>query len=169
MNLNKKNSSLKIDKEKEMQINSSNMEEAYQSLIKNIPIKDIKNITYLKTQPNFHKKKYSLRLKTNDERKDDKEDIDYNYNNKNEARKRIKELQEKWKEYDQLTPEQRQRREFLESKKKWISKEDFHRVFGLHTTTIKPIPNVMSYGKPVTDYKFREINHDKWITPNGFV
>ena len=104
-----------------------------------------------------------------DNNKDDNEDIDYYYNNKNDAKIKIKELQEKWKEYDQLSPEQRQRREFLESKKKWVSKEDFHRVFGIHTTAIKPIPNVMSYGKPVTDYKFREINHEKWLTPNGFV
>ena len=169
LKLNKTISPSKIDKEKEKQMNTINMENAYQSLMKNVPQKEIKTISYLKTQPNIHRKKYSLRLKNNDDNKGDNEDIDYYYNNKNGARNRIKELQEKWKEYDQLSPEQRQRREFLESKKKWVSKEDFHRVFGLHTTAIKPIPNVMSFGKPVTDYKFREINHEKWITPNGFV
>ena len=169
LKLNKTISPSKIEKEKEKQMNTINMENAYQSLMKNVPQKEIKTISYLKTQPNIDRKKYSLRLKNNDDNKGDNEDIDYYYNNKNEARNRIKELQEKWKEYDQLSPEQRQRREFLESKKKWVSKEDFHRVFGLHTTAIKPIPNVMSFGKPVTDYKFREINHEKWITPNGFV
>lgn len=155
------------DKDKQKKMNTINMEAAYQSLMKNVP----QDKKFLKTQSNFyHKKKYSLKIKNNnDDNKDDNEDIDYFYNNKNDAKNRIKELQEKWKEYDQLSPEQRQRREFLESKKKWVSKEDFHRVFGIHTTAIKPIPNVMSYGKPVTDYKFREIDHDKWITPNGFV
>ena len=45
--------------------------------------------------------------------------------------------------YENLSPEQIQRREFLESKKKWISKEDFHRHFGLRTTSIKPIVNII--------------------------
>ena len=164
------NSLLILDRDRQKKINTLNMEAAYQSLMKNVDKDTNKKYTYYKTQPNFYtKKKYSLTLKKNDSNKEDNEDLDYFYNNKNDAKNRIKELQEKWKEYDQLSPEQRQRREFLESKKKWVSKEDFHRVFGIHTTAIKPIPNVMSYGKPVTDYKFREINHEKWLTPNGFV
>ena len=164
------NSLLILDRDRQKKINTLNMEAAYQSLMKNVDKDTNKKNTYYKTQPNFYtKKKYSLTLKKNDINKEDNEDLDYFYNNKNDAKNRIKELQEKWKEYDQLSPEQRQRREFLESKKKWVSKEDFHRVFGIHTTAIKPIPNVMSYGKPVTDYKFREINHEKWLTPNGFV
>ena len=164
------NSLLILDRDRQKKINTLNMEAAYQSLMKNVDKDTNKKNTYYKTQPNFYtKKKYSLTLKKNDSNKEDNEDLDYFYNNKNDAKNRIKELQEKWKEYDQLSPEQRQRREFLESKKKWVSKEDFHRVFGIHTTAIKPIPNVMSYGKPVTDYKFREINHEKWLTPNGFV
>ena len=164
------NSLLILDRDRQKKINALNMEAAYQSLMKNVDKDTNKKNTYYKTQPNFYtKKKYSLTLKKNDSNKEDNEDLDYFYNNKNDAKNRIKELQEKWKEYDQLSPEQRQRREFLESKKKWVSKEDFHRVFGIHTTAIKPIPNVMSYGKPVTDYKFREINHEKWLTPNGFV
>ncbi len=69
---------------------------------------------------------------------------------------------------DLLSPEQRQRREFLESKKKWICKEDFHRVFNINTTSIKVIPNIMSYGKSVSDYKYRDLHPDRWITPNGF-
>ena len=170
---NKINSSLISEKEKQTKMNTLNMEAAYQSLMKNVPqISKNKTINYLKTQPNFfNKKKFSLKIKNNedDNNKEENEDDDYYYSNRNDARNKIKELQEKWKKYDQLSPEQRQRREFLESKKKWISKEDFHRVFGLHTTAIKPIPNVMSYGKPVTDYKFREIDHEKWLTPNGFV
>ena len=164
------NSLLILDRDRQKKINTLNMEAAYQSLMKNVDKDTNKKNTYYKIQPNFYtKKKYSLTLKKNDINKEDNEDLDYFYNNKNDAKNRIKELQEKWKEYDQLSPEQRQRREFLESKKKWVSKEDFHRVFGIHTTAIKPIPNVMSYGKPVTDYKFREINHEKWLTPNGFV
>ena len=164
------NSLLILDRDRQKKINTLNMEAAYQSLMKNVDKDTNKKNTYYKTQPNFYtNKKYSLTLKKNDSNKEDNEDLDYFYNNKNDAKIKIKELQEKWKEYDQLSPEQRQRREFLESKKKWVSKEDFHRVFGIHTTAIKPIPNVMSYGKPVTDYKFREINHEKWLTPNGFV
>jgi hypothetical protein len=175
--IQKINSALTLNNEKEKKMNLLNMEAEYQNLMGKSPPQSTNiTITYLKTEPNF-KKIQSLKLNTyrSDNRKNDKdEDEDEDNNNylsenKNNARSRIKQMQEKWKEYDQLSPEQRQRREFLESKKKWVSKEDFHRVFGLHTTAIKPIPNVMSYGKPVTDYKFREINHEKWLTPNGFV
>lgn len=167
----KLNSSSISDKDNQKKMNTLNMEAAYQSLMKNVPQNPNKTNIYLKTQQNFYNKKYSLKFNNtvNDNNKEDNEEVDYIDNNKNNAKKRIKELQERWKEYDQLSPEQIQRKEFLESKKKWVSKEDFHRVFGLHTTAIKPIPNVMSYGKPVTDYKFREINHEKWLTPNGFV
>ena len=176
--IQKAGSSLSLNNEKQKKMNLLNMEAEYQNLIGNTPPPETNNktMTYLKTEPN-HKKKYSLKLNIyrKDSRKNDKDEeeeddnVNYENGNKNNAGNRIKQLQEKWKEYDQLSPEQRQRREFLESKKKWISKEDFHRVFGLHTTAIRPIPNVMSYGKPVTDYKFREINHEKWLTPNGFV
>ena len=168
----KPNSSLLLDNnENQKKMNTLNMEIAYQNLMKNAPPAiNNKSLSYIKTQPNIPKnKKYIFRNNDNNKEVNENEDSNFFYNNRNNARNRIKELQEKWKEYDQLSPEQRQRREFLESKKKWMSKEDFHRVFGLHTTAIKPIPNVMSYGKPVTDYKFREINHEKWITPNGFV
>ena len=165
----KLNSSFISDKDNQKKMNTLNMETAYQNLMKNVPQNS--NNIYLKTQQNFYNKKYSLSIKNraNDNNKEYNEEVDYIDNNKNNAKKRIKEIQERWKEYEQLSPEQIQRKEFLESKKKWVSKEDFHRVFGLHTTAIKPIPNVMSYGKPVTDYKFREINHEKWLTPNGFV
>ena len=175
--MQKLNSALTLNNEKEKKMNLLNMETEYQNLMgKSPPQTTNRTIPYLKTEPNY-KNIQSLKLNTyrSDNRKNDKdEDEDEDNNNyanenKNNARNRIKQMQEKWKEYDQLSPEQRQRREFLESKKKWVSKEDFHRVFGLHTTAIKPIPNVMSYGKPVTDYKFREINHEKWLTPNGFV
>ena len=80
-----------------------------------------------------------------------------------------KNISNKWKKYENLSPEQIQRREFLESKKKWIAKEDFHRHFGLRSTSIKPIANVMIYGEPVSSHKFRDINPLKWITPNGFI
>ena len=172
-------SSLSLDKtNNQKKLNTLNMEKAYQNLVGKAPHETNMNtnrtITYLNTQPNFiNKKKFDLALnlksKLNENKNNKEDDLDYIDLNRNKASDRIKKLQEKWKEYDQLSPEQRQRREFLESKKKWVSKEDFHRVFGLHTTAIKPIPNVMSYGKPVTDYKFREINHEKWLTPNGFV
>ena len=173
-------SSLSLDKTiNQKKLNTLNMEKAYQNLVgkalKESKINTNKTITYLNTQPNIrNKKKFELTLnlktKLNENKNNNEEDLDYfDINRNDKATDRIKKLQEKWKEYDQLSPEQRQRREFLESKKKWVSKEDFHRVFGLHTTAIKPIPNVMSYGKPVTDYKFREVNHEKWLTPNGFL
>ena len=73
------------------------------------------------------------------------------------------------KKYENLTPEQIQRKEFLKSKKKWICKEDFHRHFGLRSTSIKPTVNVMIYGETVSSHKYREINPSKWITPNGFI
>ena len=75
----------------------------------------------------------------------------------------------RWKKYENLSPEQIQRKEFLESKKKWISKEDFHRHFGARTTSIKPIANIMIYGEPVSSHRYRDINPLKWITPNGFI
>ena len=78
-------------------------------------------------------------------------------------------ISKRWKKYENLTPEQIQRKEFLESKKKWICKEDFHRHFGLRSTSIKPTVNVMIYGEPVSSHKYREINPSKWITPNGFI
>ena len=65
--------------------------------------------------------------------------------------------------------EQVKRKEFIESKKKWLSKEDFHRVFGLHTTSTKPIPNVIGAGMPLSYYKYRDIHPDKWLTSNGFI
>jgi hypothetical protein len=65
--------------------------------------------------------------------------------------------------------EQVKRKEFIESKKKWLSKEDFHRVFGLHTTSTKPIPNVIGAGMPLSYYKYRDIHPDKWLTSSGFV
>ena len=175
--IQKAGSSLSLNNEKQKKMNLLNMEAEYQNLIGNTPPPETNNktMTFLKTEPN-HKKKYSLKLniyrkdsRKNDKDEEEEDNVNYENGNKNNAGNRIKQLQEKWKEYDQLSPEQRQRREFLESKKKWISKEDFHRVFGLHTTAIKPIPNVMSYGKPVTDYKYREVDPKKWITPNGFV
>ena len=80
-----------------------------------------------------------------------------------------KDIANKWKKYENLSPEQIQRKEFLESKKKWISKEDFHRHFGARSTSTKPIANIMIYGTPVSSHKFRDINPLKWITPNGFI
>ncbi len=72
-------------------------------------------------------------------------------------------------EYRYITLEESERKDFLESKKKWISKEDFHRFFGLHTTALKPIPNAMENGTPISKYKYREEFPDKWLTSNGFV
>ena len=86
-----------------------------------------------------------------------------------EEKEKIKNLNDKWKKYENLSPEQTQRRQFLESKKKWIAKEDFHRHFGIRSTSIKPIKNIMIYGEPVSSHKYRDINPSKWITPNGFI
>ena len=68
-----------------------------------------------------------------------------------------------------ITMEERKRREFVESKKKWVTKEDFHRVFGLHTTSIKPIINTLTGGEPISKYKYRDIFPEKWLTSNGFL
>ena len=62
MNLNlrtkKTNSSLVLDaNENQKKMNTLNMEIAYQNLMKNVPSTDNKTISYLKTQPNFYKKK----------------------------------------------------------------------------------------------------------------
>ena len=89
--------------------------------------------------------------------------------NHTEEKEKEKNLNNKWKIYENLSPEQIQRRQFLESKKKWITKEDFHRHFGLRSTSIKPIKNIMIYGEPVSSHKYRDINPSKWITPNGFI
>ncbi len=86
--------------------------------------------------------------------------------NKTNSIQKIKNLKS---EYRYLTLEEYQRKEFLESKKKWVSKEDFHRFFGLHTTSLKPIPNAMESGQPISNYKYREIYPEKWLTSNGFV
>ena len=86
--------------------------------------------------------------------------------NKTNSMQKIKNLKS---EYRYLTLEEYQRKEFLESKKKWVSKEDFHRFFGLHTTSLKPIPNAMESGQPISNYKYREIYPEKWLTSNGFV
>ena len=72
-------------------------------------------------------------------------------------------------DYKYITLEEFKKKEFLESKKKWISNEDFHRVFGLHTTSLKPIPNAMDTGDPISKYKFRDEYPSKWLTSNGFV
>ena len=180
-NKNKKSSIFLYDKDNDKEIqsqkklNTMNMEAAYQSLINKKPLETNKTISYSKSLSSFLKrnkidyKNLKLKNKIKDNKDNNEDDEDYYNTERNDATNRIKRLQEKWKEYDQLSPEQRQRREFLESKKKWVCKEDFHRHFGLHTTAMKPIPNVMSYGKPVTDYKFREVNHEKWLTPNGFL
>ena len=127
-------SSLSLDKTiNQKKLNTLNMEKAYQNLVgkapkeSNINKNKNKTITYLNTQPNIrNKKKFELTLnlktKLNENKNNYEEDLDYfDFNRNSKASDRIKKLQEKWKEYDQLSPEQRQRREFLESKKKWVN------------------------------------------------
>jgi hypothetical protein len=92
-----------------------------------------------------------------------------NFQEEEEETEKEKDIANKWKKYENLSPEQIQRKEFLESKKKWIAKEDFHRHFGARSTSIKPIANIMIYGMPVSSHKYRDINPSKWITPNGFI
>ena len=92
-----------------------------------------------------------------------------NFQEEEEESEKEKDIANKWKKYENLSPEQIQRKEFLESKKKWIAKEDFHRHFGARSTSIKPIANIMIYGMPVSSHKYRDINPSKWITPNGFI
>jgi hypothetical protein len=92
-----------------------------------------------------------------------------NFQEEEEESEKEKDIANKWKKYENLSPEQIQRKEFLESKKKWIAKEDFHRHFGARSNSIKPIANIMIYGMPVSSHKYRDINPSKWITPNGFI
>ncbi len=42
-------------------------------------------------------------------------------------------------------------------------------MFGLNTTSIKPIPNVIGAGMPLSYYKYRDIHPDKWLTSSGFI
>ena len=137
-----------ISKDKNENNNLTKMENEYNSLTNNVHPRPIKTAYVTKNR---------LFSKT----------IEDNFS---EERQKKRELTaNKWKKYENLTPEQIQRKEFLESKKKWVSKEDFHRHFGLRSTSIQPIVNVMIYGEPVSSHKFREINPLKWITPNGFI
>ena len=50
-----------------------------------------------------------------------------NFKEEEESEKE-KDIANKWKKYELLSPEQIQRKEFLDSKKKWISKEDRRRI-----------------------------------------
>ena len=100
---------------------------------------------------------------------------DLTYENNNNKKQKlnktnlIQKINNKKYEYRYITLEEYERKEFLESKKKWVSKEDFHRFFGLHTTSLKPIPNAMESGQPISKYKYREIKPEKWMTSNGFI
>ena len=149
--------------ENNIQNNDIIMEEAYQKLMGKYP-RPVSNMVYVKSAKNNLKKALSSRKIIQ------KNNTCYNIGTEecrfNKAQSYKK---DKWKEYENISPEQRERKEFLESKKKWVSKQDFHRVFGLHTTSIKPIPNIMSYGIPVTAHRYRDIHPEKWMTPNGFV
>ena len=69
-----------------------------------------------------------------------------------------------------VTKDEIERKEFLINKSKWLTDEDFHRVFGLNTTSIKPVANVMSViGKSVAEHHFRETTPSKWLVSKGFV
>lgn len=74
------------------------------------------------------------------------------------------------------TEDQIYRRQFIESKKKWVSKEDFHRVFGKKTESdrIKQLklnyqvePDV--YVEPFQRDKFRKTDKRKWISKKDFI
>lgn len=70
-----------------------------------------------------------------------------------------------------LTEDERKRKEFLESKTKWTTKEDFKKTFGKHSTNLKPIPSIIATGSPPTySYlpKFREIDKSKWVNDKNF-
>ena len=149
--------------ENNMQSNYNLMEEAYQKLMGKYP-RPASNMVYTKSANNNLRK--ALSSKKVIQKNNSNSNIDSNEFRFNKAQSYKK---DKWKEYENISPEQRERKEFLESKKKWVSKQDFHRVFGLHTTSIKPIPNIMSFGIPVTAHKYRDIHPEKWLTPNGFV
>ena len=125
--------------------NLEKMEEQYRTLMSNYSSRPVKTAIFTKRQKYLSHKNFSA---------DNKIKVNNN---------------DKWKKYENVPPEQIARKEFLESKKKWMSKEDFHRVFGIRSTSIKPIPSVMIYGKPVSSHKYREIFPEKWITPNGFI
>ena len=154
--LNNKNSILKKEKYKTIDYenigniltennNIDKMEAEYRALMRSSSSRPVKTAVLSKNKKYLINRNYSV---------DNKDKINLN---------------DKWKKYENLSLEEIQRKEFLESKKKWISKEDFHRVFGVRSTSIKPIPSVMIFGKPVSSHKYRDIFPEKWITPNGFI
>ena len=124
--------------------NINEMESQYLTLMASTSYRPIKTATLTKNKTFLKKRNFSN---------------DNKFVNKND----------KWKKYENVSLEQIQRKEFLESKKKWMSKEDFHRVFGVRSTSIKPIPSVMIYGQPVSSHKYRDIHPEKWMTQNGFI
>ena len=150
--------------ENNTQNNYNLMEEAYQKLMGKYPRPE-SNMVYAKSANsnlrNVLDFKKAIHKYNNNNDVDDVNEFRFN-------KAKLKKI-DKWKEYENISPEQRERKEFLESKKKWVSKQDFHRFFGLHTTSIRPIPNIMSYGIPVTAHKYRDIHPEKWLTSNGFV
>ena len=146
-NINKKNKTIDHEKTKNhlTENNLEEMEKEYRTLMVNCSSRPVKTATFGKRKNFLSLKKFKVDNK-----------ISLNNN-------------DKWKQYENVPLEQIKRKEFLESKKKWMSKEDFHRVFGIRSTSIKPIPSIMIYGKPVSSHKYREIYPEKWITPNGFI
>ena len=64
------------------------------------------------------------------------------------------------------------RREFLNSKSKWLTQNDFKRVFGKNTNQLPPMAGIVvngsSYEKSPTRHNFRELNKEKWIDKKSF-
>ncbi|MCQ2819271.1 MAG: hypothetical protein MJ252_18565 [archaeon] len=81
-----------------------------------------------------------------------------------------------------IEAEKRERREFLESKKKWMSKEDFKKAFGKSTENQRDREEYfknLSYEENKTEgkenktstlgFQFRTIDKSKWISQKNFV
>ena len=75
-----------------------------------------------------------------------------------------------------VTEDQAYHRELIEAKKKWVSPDDFRRVFGRNTENERIKEEMKNnrieddiYIEPYRIDKFREINKTKWISKKNFI
>ena len=75
-----------------------------------------------------------------------------------------------------ITADQAYQRELIESKKKWVSPEDFRRVFGRNTENVRLKEEIKNnrveediYIEPYSIDKFRKTDKSKWISKKNFI
>jgi hypothetical protein len=59
----------------------------------------------------------------------------------------------------------------MASKSKWVTKEDFKKVFGKKTTNLKVIPSIMTQGSPYqspSHSPYRQTIKTQWISNKNF-